>query len=309
MMKIELNQIPVLLEQGTITKNEAVNFMAEFIYKNYPLFGLHKFDEDFREEIIVNFLEKGRIVLDSFDKRIGNFFPYFYAHITSIINKNIKNRAKNCLNELCTVNQEYSKVFYDRLKYEPLTPLLAAEPKPPYARKKITPEELRAALQNYSSKKERVIVTLLLKYVLYFDENSIYAICKAMNLDPQIILEGSRLCKNTLQQKIERHHELSESRNKSYYYHNRYQSQLNLLTNMENSSEEVNSEVLQKYKHHTNLWQAKNRILSTQASHLVTSNKVIANLLGICERQVRYYLACAKNYSKIFKEEIEKSAL
>ena len=42
MMKIELNQIPALVEEGTITKNDAVNFMAEFIYKNYPLFGLQK---------------------------------------------------------------------------------------------------------------------------------------------------------------------------------------------------------------------------------------------------------------------------
>ena len=295
-MKIELNDIPELVKQGKLTKSCAVNYMAEFIFRNYPVFELQKFDEDFREEIILEFMEKGKNVIDSYDSRRGNFFPYLYAHISSLVNKNIKLRAKNCLKELCTIHEEYSKIFQDRLKYEPLTPLLIADAHPPYARTKISAEELRSALQSYSSKKERVIIIVLLKYVLYFDEKSLYTICKAMNIDYQIILEGWKICCKSLQNKISRHNKLSESRNQSYFYHNRYRSQLNMLSDTGDSSEYANNELKQKYEHHTTLWQTKNRLLSIQASHMVTPNKIISDLLGICERQVRYYLLCAKNY-------------
>ncbi|WP_027727375.1 hypothetical protein [Treponema sp. C6A8] len=301
MLKIELNKIPSLLEEGLLTRNQAVNFMAEFIFKNYPLFGLHKYDEDFREEILLEFLEKGGNLIDCYKSSIGNFFPYFYSQISSIVNKNLKKRAKQSIEELCSYHEEYSKVLQDRYKYEPISQLCCAEQKVPYNRKRVSPEDLQAALHSYTEKKERVLITLLLKYVQFYDEKNLYTICKALKLDYNVILEGIRICKLSLNTKLENQKLLTESRNKSYFYRTRYQSQLKFLTKEKDYGYFSDTNLKKKLNHHTHAWQNKNHLLLLQTSHLVTSNKLIGELLGICERQVRYYLSCAKNYKNILE--------
>ena len=300
MLKIELNELPELMHKGKISRTQALNFLAEFIFRNYPIFGLHKHDEDFREEIILEFLEKGGIVIDCYNKSIGNFFPYFYSQVTSMISKNLKKRARRSIDEFTTIHEEYKKILMSKNKYEAYKPLLCADVTPPYARKTVSVEEVRSALQGYTSKRDKVLIILILKYVLYFDEKSLYSISKSLGLNYSIIMEGRRFCKNSLKNKIEKHKSLAESRNKSYFYKNRYQTQLNYNSNFLDEYDPSETKLLQKYQHHSHAWLVKNHQLEHQTSHLVTSNALIASLLGICERQVRYYLSCADNYKNLF---------
>ncbi|EID84486.1 hypothetical protein MSI_20340 [Treponema sp. JC4] len=302
MLEIELNELPELMHKGKISRNQALNYLAEFIFRNYPIFGLHKYDEDFREEIILDFLEKGGIVIDSYNKSIGNFFPYFYSQVTSMISKNLKKRARRSIDEFTTIHEEYKKILMNKNKYEAYKPLLCADVTPPYARKMVSVEDLRSALQGYTSKRDKVLIILILKYVLYFDEKSLYSISKSLGLNYSIIMEGRRFCKNSLKNKIEKRKSLAESRNKSYFYKNRYQTQINYYSQFQEGFDPSKIELLQKYQHHSHAWLTKNHQLEHQTSHLVTSNALIASLLGICERQVRYYLSCADNYKNLFKD-------
>ncbi len=302
MLQIELNELPDLMKKGKISRNQAVNFLAEFIFRNYPIFGLHKYDEDFREEIILEFLERGGTVIDCYNKSIGNFFPYFYSQITSLVSKNLKKRAKRSIDEYTSIHEEYAKIIHDKFKYEPFKPLLCAEVHPPYARKNVSVEDLRTALRLYTSKRDKVLIILILKYVLYFDEKSLYLISRTLKLNYSIIMEGRRICKNSLKEKIEKHKFLTESRNKSYFYRTRYQSQINYYSKMLDEYEPYDTKLQQKLDHHTHAWITKNHLLEHQTSHLVTSNALIASLLGICERQVRYYLSCANSYKNLFEK-------
>lgn len=306
MFEIEVNKIPCLIKNGQISKKEAVNRLAEFVYKNYPLFGLHKLSEDFREDIILDFLEKGKVVLDLYDEKVGSFFPYFFSQIKSLMNKHIKTNAKKITVEYTVSKEVRCNAAEDTQKYAPIKPICCAERRIPYAANKITPQELFDALKSKrtaKTKKERLIVIIILKYALFIDERTLLSVSKALNLNFETILKGTELCKKSLSKKIEKSERLRESRNKSYFYHNKYQSQIAMAEQKTSTDKRELDELKYRYYRHTKIWTAKNLIIQNHVSHMLTSNKTIAGILGICERQVRYYVTCAKadNFSEIKK--------
>ena len=57
MKKEDFSQLFDDVKNGVIEKKEALGMLGKFIQKNYPMFGLHRFDEDFRAELLVSFLD------------------------------------------------------------------------------------------------------------------------------------------------------------------------------------------------------------------------------------------------------------
>ena len=74
MKSFDLNQFPSQIAHKEFTEAEGIQKIAEFISCNYPVFGLHLYDEDFRAEVIVRFLEKGTQVYQKYNPEIGDFF-------------------------------------------------------------------------------------------------------------------------------------------------------------------------------------------------------------------------------------------
>ena len=58
MKKEDFSQLFDDVKNGVIEKKEALGKLGDFIQKNYPMFGLHRYDEDFRAELLVSFFEK-----------------------------------------------------------------------------------------------------------------------------------------------------------------------------------------------------------------------------------------------------------
>ena len=81
----KIDELPNLVKTGTISRTEAVKRISESIYREPYRFGLMGFDEDFKSEIILTFLEKGGQVFDRFDENCGAFRSYLYAFVQGLI--------------------------------------------------------------------------------------------------------------------------------------------------------------------------------------------------------------------------------
>ena len=95
MEKLEIDCVPQYINDGTLTFKEAVNNICSFVVNNYPLFGLHKFDEDFRSEIFLCLLERGEQIIQNYNSNICCFRKYLYFSIQSLIRTKQKYHAKD----------------------------------------------------------------------------------------------------------------------------------------------------------------------------------------------------------------------
>ena len=80
-----LNSIAESVNSGQITRNDGIRQLAAFVLYNKPLFGLHKYDEDFVSNLIVAMLEKGESFFDFYDEKQGSFFNYFFSYVKNLI--------------------------------------------------------------------------------------------------------------------------------------------------------------------------------------------------------------------------------
>jgi len=102
----------------------------------------------------------------------------------------------------------------------------------------------------------------------------------------RIIIELNSL----LYSKISRRNLIIERRNNAYYFHRKYAAQLKYGSRDKLQA----SAVSEKYARQTENWKRKNALLQNSRYRVCPTNKMIADLLGICERQVSYYINRAK---------------
>ena len=292
MNEFELNKIPSLIKDGSLTEKQAVNKIAVFIFKNQPLFKLQKYDEDFRGEVIKEFIEKGIYFLKHYNPKIGNFFPFLFINIEMIVQKKIKSYAKHSVQEYCTIFDETTEALFDIEKYGIFTPVFMSERKPPYAVKTVSASDLQENIkQNPVLRKKKILFIVLLKYIYFIDEKALYDICIEHELNYEQLIKYANICRESLYKKIQKIHKKELSRNKEYFFHKNYNSRLyNLSNEIMNAKKYQAQKMNRKLNVHTKIWVNKNYDLEKQFGNLVTSNKVIAKLLNLCERQVRYYI-------------------
>ena len=292
MNEFDLNKVPFLVESGELTERQALNRIAVFIYTNLPLFQLQRYDSDFRDDVLTDFLESGSSFLKKYNPDVGTFFPFLYSHISRLIQKKVKCRARNLLLDACNIQDQQTEALFDSEKYGIFTPVFLAEGKAPYAAKKISADSLIGAVKKpLMSKKQKIIFIILLKYILFVDENSLSEICQDYALNYDLLITYAEICKKSLYPKIEKARENEYSRNNSYFFHKSYKSRLNYVSDDEKDVK--NPVINRKLNMHTKVWNNKNFALQKKTGHLVTSNKVIARLMNLCERQVRYYIEIA----------------
>lgn len=297
MKMLNLNTIPIQLEKKEITQKEAINLLSSFLSKNYPVFGLQRYDEDFREEIILSIIEKGEKLLNHYNPSQGDFFNYFYCYINSLVRTKIRSMAKkNILEEIAFTEQaknlEEKQYNYDNINYKYFN-----NPKIPYSKSEIKSEDLRKGFQNIS--KDKGILIIALKSSFYITDSQFDLICNHYNLDKELFAKTIEYCRNTLVRKSEKKVMFQERRNNAYYKHKKFQKQINKIKQSEHPEDNIiikNLLVKKDEKYYRN-WENLNNKLKNGLMILRPTNKTIADILGICERQVIYYLKCVRKKS------------
>lgn len=303
----ELENLPEEFKSGLISEKQAIDKICCFVADNYPVYGLHKYDEDFRQDILLDLLERGSHILHLFNPRFGDFFTFLYCYISSLVNTKVKKKITNTMKEKLNIQESIDAFDEKSSKYHRIDFDTVNLPKVPFAAKNISGEELKQALKILSSKqKDKKIIVLALKSSFYLTDEQIERICKFYDLKPEYFYSMVQHCKETLYSKNDKRKKYMERRNFAYYHHRRYCRILYNLDDNDNLEEQdyLRKRYILREKKHLHNWVRLNNAFQKGHLYLRPTNKTVANLLGICERQVNYYIHCAKrDLEKLENEE------
>ncbi len=302
MEKHEIECVPKKVKDGTLTVRQAVNTIGSFVVNNYPLFGLHKFDEDFRSEIFLCILERGEQLIQNYNSNICCFEKYLYFYIQSLIRTKLKYYAKKSISEKISQEEIIEDIeehtdLYDKLNYKFLEPAKKTSNSDiPFA-PKVSPQETLAVLKNIKDKAyDKTILVLAIKSVFYLTDEQIDRVCKIYNIQKDSFLEIIQICRNTIRKKVEKRNFALERRNYAYYHHKRCCRIIDQLKNEDKTAH--NEELIKKYQlqeqKYKRRWNNLTNSFRNGYLNLRPTNRTVAGLLDLCERQVTYYINCAK---------------
>ena len=303
----ELNELPDLVRAGKIDQRKAIEKISCFITSNYPLFGLHRFDEDFREDVLLNILERGEKIFETYNQNTANFFTYLYSNIASLINTKRKNLAIQQIKESIAFDEEIIHHEENNLKYKEFKPVYHTVGEIPFAYKPKNIQYLKNIFSDIArDSSDKKILVLAMKSAFYITDSQIEKVCKLYNLKSDDFYDVIFYCKERVFQKNQKKKKAQECRNYSYYHHKRCEQQLEKLKESDKENDLFIKEIIQKkLKKHYEKWNKMNQRFHDGFLFLRPTNKTIAELLGICERQVTYYINCAR---KDFEKENDKTA-
>lgn len=287
MQKLNLNDVPQLLEKGTANQKQIINLLAEYIQLNYPIFGLQKFDEDFRLEILTLFLERGENFLQSYKQEEGMFFSYIYCFIQCLIKTNLRKIERQKLEEQIALEQSINDYGIDELELIDTIPEFGGV---------LNVKFIKKIKNRYPKKYQKLILILALKSSYHISEDMLTQLSSICNIEKDELIHSVLQIKNTLIPRIERKKNLEERRNTAYFHHKKYYKQLNNLKDSNAPNNKYHMEELaSKFEKQTSNWKKINEKLNDGYIYLRPTNKTIADILGICERQVNYYIKAAKD--------------
>lgn len=326
MKQVDLNAYPEMLKSGQMGKTQVLHELVFFVERNGRIFGFTNKDEDLKSEVILSMLERGTEILDRYNPEYGSFFTFIFCYIKSLANTCIKKSRRSDLLDFHNFNEFVTAYDSDADAYNPLKFLENNSGKIPFSYKKTTPEALELACSNpeyklqpakiYKTKKMneiiekfqglkpkvaiKTIMVLALKSAYYITDSQIETICSLCSVNKEQLQKTIQNLKEELMERKINKEKVEMRRNNAYYQHRKYKSQL-LWINTDNNCESslVRERLLKKYISQTKRWIKLNEKLEKGHINVRPTNKAIAHALGICERQVSYYIKYAEKLELI----------
>ncbi|MBQ9495692.1 MAG: hypothetical protein IJR50_08660 [Treponema sp.] len=284
-----LDELPNRVAEGTLSEADALNSIAETIYRFPVRFGLAAYDEDFQSEIIVLFLQKGAHLFKRFNSSHGLFHSFLYSFIQGLVLTEKRNKIKNLIEQNTVTEFMYEDDFE-----KPDKNLFAAEKTVHYAptthnthiwktlSKRCTRKE------DVSTAKTALILALKSSYYIPLDAiDEVSAHCRLQSAELQRLIANLN---SLLYTRIRRRNMIIKRRDNAYYFHRKYLLQMKYCNKETTDMEQLSK----RYTRQTENWKNKNSDLQERRYRVCPTNKMIARLLGICERQVSYYITRAQ---------------
>ena len=303
-----LNQLLEEFTSGKLTQKQVLDRIICFVAKNYPLYGLHKYDEDFRQDILLNLLEKGPDLLSLFNPRFGDFFTFLYCYLSTMINSKLKVIAMHALRERLTYEESINTLNEKQVKYHRIDFTNFDLPKAPFTRHKIDPEELRKAFKELSLKHhDKKIIILALKSSYYLTDEQIERLASIYKINPDNFYDMVQYCKESLEAKKAKWEKAKERRNFAYFHHKRYNRLLESIdeTDFMDKRFVLKDQYINKEKKHLHNMNRINSDFARGYLILRPTNKTLSNVVDIGERQINYYLRSARK--EIEKQNLKKA--
>ncbi len=322
----ELEGLPEAVCSGKTSVKEALGKLAA-TFPMLPEFRNITKDEDLTGDVILNLLQHGHYLFLRYDRKFGKFTPYFTSYIRLLYKTAKRKKMREQFNAVCVSMTEHENFFQNEekyfqdeycckaLKFKPYFPSIPDRVPYKIRRKECevsqnTPEYASASPENaddgckskieqYCSEKhgieEKIALAVSLKSCYYLDDDHIEAISNFCKIPKEELTDTVEKLKFSLRPKIEKLEELKNRRDRSYFLHRRYKLRLDYCkANMQDSEKIKNL-----YDFHTKSWIEKNSILQEKSYPVCPTNKVIAAILGVCERQVGYFLNNADRLKKL----------
>ncbi|MCR4742234.1 MAG: hypothetical protein K5866_05130 [Treponema sp.] len=282
---------------GKLSEEKFLEKLTLYILHNKKLLGLQKYGEDFIQDLLLKILETGSKFLASYDSKIGPFENYFNAYLSTLIHTNKKAMVKKIIESKVFDEESINNYPEKSARYELLELPPEFKPKAPYSFNKIEKEDFDRIFKLEPNKKDKRLLVLALKSSFYITDFQIENLCKFYELDPKDFLNSIQYCKSSITEKSKRREMFIQRRNKAYCYHKKYEKELNFLKEKEyvQEPESLKKELEAKNNKHKESWTKLNEKFNKGFLSLKPSNKTVAKILGISERQVCYYLYCLKH--------------
>jgi hypothetical protein len=301
MTKLNLNLIPDMLQKKEVTRKEALNLLCEFILSDSPVFGLIKFDEDFISELILRILERGTVIFDSFNPNSGSFFTYFFKYVQSVKFHLLKELSIKELKykHVVELSKEDLYISDSNSTYYPSKYLIKNEEKnidEILKNSAIYPKDFLKLIKKHPRGYEKLLLVLALKSSYNITETNLNMIASCCNINKEKLQEIVDYLNDKLEYKLKRKRELEEKRNSVYFYKKKYEHQIKKLNEeVKEDNKYVSESLTEKYNRKYEKWGTLNKKLNNSSHFFKPTNKEIANVLGLCERQVNYYIKALKN--------------
>lgn len=316
----DLITLPSLVEEKKISLKEALDFITEEILRNPRAFCISNDQTEYLSDLYFKLTKNGTSLFSNFKKEEASFKTYLINqiqfHFKSIIRENCKTyeREKTIEQVQKTEYEEetekykqnefeykithftpYEYTKFDRAPYAQRAPMKKL-PDCISSEKGQTDESLKPGQKllfgrNTSGEKKTLLI-LSLKYGFYLSTENINTIANYCNINQNELSDTIKDLNQSLNCKMKRYENLKELRDFSYYQHRKCLAKLSELTKENAPTEEAK----RLYDFHTEKWQNKNAFLNKKAYSICPTNKAIADVLGICDRQVGYYINRANKY-------------
>lgn len=321
-MKLDVNLLQKEIHEGKISTKEGLRKLSVFILSNPAIFGLEK-DEDLLSDVVTRFLEKDDWLFLHFNPDYGSFFTYFFCYVKSIIVNCNRKKAVNYARDIhyyneSVINYEHTLNSYNQIDFNkvntghvPYKPVsippeafkLACKsddykfiPYKEQQKKEISKLNLADKFKTMRSPKiERLILVLALKSSYYLTEEQIEKISVICNIDISLLKDAVFILNKDLYEKVNRHQEMISRRNNAWYLKKKYENQITQIKDTTTSVTEYTKLKLEKKQlNQEKHWEMLNELLKNGFIYIRPTNKAISSIIGLCERQISYYLHRAK---------------
>ena len=326
---IDLNSIPEMIESKIITQDEAARIIAEDLNRNKRKYHLISNDEDILSELSLKILQTSDFLFKNYKKEKCAFKTYLLSvlkyQILTILREHRKRNSGDELAKQCPhIHYETQTELYEMdeapFKIMHVKPFVKkTEDKITYREKRLskkdkksspaensTSEKPKIKMQdlvtywaNRTSQKARTALILALKSSYYITEENIDSVCDYCEISKKIMQETIDELKSKIPEKQEKIELLQNRRTKSFNFHIKLQKRIS-----EAVETEKKEELSKKYEYHTKKWQERNSRIHSKSVKLCPTNKQVAEILGICERQVGNYIKNAEIVAESIKKEI-----
>lgn len=324
-LECEIPDIPKLLSEKKLTQKEAIYLIAEKMQRDPRYFCIDHYKDELRSDIILKFIEKGHIVLQNFSSEYGSFYTWlksfiYYQVMTAKREQFHDNIAIQTYKPCSTIDAEEVRENYhkDEFSYKIAHFSLCEIPqnqKAPYLRNTLSVADVSDGkvrietkslnrFKKFYSKERKTVLILALKACFFINDENILKIANFCKVPVSEFCDAIDNLRGTLEEKNEKFRLLENKRNDSYFKHQKYRK---IIENNKYSSE--NKKMTHLYKFHTNNWLNRNKQVGERIKNICPTNKNIANILGICERQVGYYLNNAESFLKKYSDDSAKPKL
>ena len=330
---IDLNSIPEMIESKIITQDEAARIIAEDLNRNKKNYHLISNDEDILSELSLRILQTSDLLFKNYKKEKCAFRTYLlsvlkYQILTILREHRRKNSGDEITKQIPHIHYETQNELYEMdeapFKIMHVKPFIKkTEDKITYREKRqskkdkkslsaenSTSEKPRIKMQdlvsywaNRTSKKARTALILALKSSYYITEENIDSVCDYCEISKKIMQETIDELKSKIPERQEKIELLQKRQAKSFNFHIKLQKRIS-----ETFEIEKKDELSKKYEYHTKKWNERNSRTHPKSVKLCPTNKQVAEILGICERQVGNYIKNAENVAESIKKEINDSA-
>jgi len=305
MEDLELDLIPQMLDQGKMTKEEAVMKILEGVYTNPGRFNLLDMEEDERSDFLIESISKIEGILERYNKRLGPLGAYLFYSIPGIRmswTKKMaedaagKRAAKRNLKNLYEIEVEKnSRLAFAKeeggLKIKDAGGKKIEEPlifKRVFGRRKnlLEPKEVFY--------KKRAAFVLALKSAWYIDDSSLGKISGYCGFSEERVFKTVRKIKDSLLERSEKRAQMEACRDRAWGFICKYRE---MLARTDPASPKF-KELKKKLDYQIHSWKNKTRILQSCKMALAPRNKDLAKLLKVKPYRISVFLNYAKKLEK-----------